>query len=113
MLHLADFRQWPSLLASSLGSSTYTLNLIPTVTNWLYYDSIYTERYMSTPSANPEGYLRAAVNNVTAFSHVDFAFAHGSGDDNVDKREAYRELYEWLTAFLDENWGRGGTVRGG
>jgi len=53
------------------------------VTNWLYYDSIYTERYMSTPSANPQGYIQAGVNNVTAFSNVDFLLAHGTGDDNV------------------------------
>lgn len=28
----------------------------------------------------------------------------------MDKREAFRELYHWLTDFLDEKWGRGGTV---
>lgn len=54
-----------------------------TVTNWLYYDSVYTERYMSTPSNNPHGYVQSAVNNVTAFGKVDFLLAHGSGDDNV------------------------------
>ena len=53
------------------------------VTNWLYYDSVYTERYMSTPSVNSQGYIRSAVNNVTAFSNVDFLLAHGTGDDNV------------------------------
>jgi dipeptidyl aminopeptidase len=53
------------------------------VTNWLYYDSIYTERYMSTPTSNPQGYVLSAVNNVTAFNGVDFLLAHGSGDDNV------------------------------
>lgn len=31
----------------------------------------------------------------------------------MDKREAYRELYEWMTDFLEEKWGRGGTVRHG
>lgn len=30
---------------------------------------------------------------------------------NMDKRGAYQELYQWMTAFLDEKWGRGGTVR--
>ena len=53
------------------------------MTNWLYYDSIYTERYMSTPEENEIGYLGSAVNNVTAFEHADFLLAHGSGDDNV------------------------------
>lgn len=53
------------------------------VTNWLYYDSIYTERYMSTPTDNMAGYISSAVNNVTAFEDSDFLLAHGSGDDNV------------------------------
>lgn len=73
---------------------------------------------------------------MTGFGKVDFALAHGSGDDNVhftntasllDKLTAnkirgwwfrlfpdadhslsrgsdYREVMEWLTAFLDEKW---------
>ncbi|OCF39775.1 dipeptidyl aminopeptidase [Kwoniella heveanensis CBS 569] len=67
-------------------SGIFTLGMaVAPVTNWLYYDSIYTERYMSTPSANELGYLTSAVNNVTSFSgdKVDFIWAHGSGDDNV------------------------------
>jgi hypothetical protein len=31
---------------------------------------------------------------------------------SMDIRGAYRELYEMMTEFLDEKWGRGGTVRG-
>jgi hypothetical protein len=53
------------------------------VTNWLFYDSIYTERYMNTPSLNVDGYNTASVLNVTAFNNVNFLLAHGSGDDNV------------------------------
>ncbi len=53
------------------------------VTSWLLYDSIYTERYMNLPSANPGGYVNASISNVTGFHHVDFLLAHGSGDDNV------------------------------
>lgn len=61
----------------------YAVSRFPAVTNWLYYDSIYTERYMSTPEENELGYVNSAVNNVTAFEHADFLLAHGSGDDNV------------------------------
>lgn len=38
---------------------------------------------MSTPSNNPDGYVRSAVNNVSAFGKLDFLLAHGTGDDNV------------------------------
>lgn len=124
-------------------SGIFTLGMaVAPVTDWRYYDSIYTERYMRTPEENPEGYERSAVNNMTGFGNADFLLAHGTGDDNVhfmnsaslvdkltqsktrgwrfrmftdsahsmDKREAYRELHEWMTEFLEEKWGRGGTV---
>ncbi|MBD3409374.1 MAG: prolyl oligopeptidase family serine peptidase [Ignavibacteriales bacterium] len=53
------------------------------VTSWRYYDNIYTERYMSTPRLNPEGYESSAV-----MTHVDnydgkLLLVHGTADDNV------------------------------
>ncbi|KAI9021768.1 dipeptidyl peptidase IV N-terminal region-domain-containing protein [Phycomyces nitens] len=53
------------------------------VTDWRFYDSFYTERYMKTPEMNPKGYIKSAVNNMTGFSNTDFLLAHGTGDDNV------------------------------
>lgn len=53
------------------------------VTNWLYYDSIYTERYMNLPKLNMDGYTNSSIQNFSAFGEVDFIWAHGSGDDNV------------------------------
>ena len=37
------------------------------VTDWRYYDSVYTERYMHMPQHNSEGYENATISNVTAF----------------------------------------------
>jgi len=54
------------------------------VTDWRYYDSVYTERYMHTPQHNPEGYDNATVSNATALSqNVRFLVMHGVADDNV------------------------------
>lgn len=54
------------------------------VTDWRFYDSIYTERYMLTPGANVRGYDNTAINNVTALSqNVRWLMMHGTGDDNV------------------------------
>ena len=54
------------------------------VTDWRFYDSIYTERYMRTPQNNPSGYEQSAISNVTALSqNVRFLMMHGTGDDNV------------------------------
>ncbi len=53
------------------------------VTNWRFYDSIYTERYMQTPQENASGY-----DENSPINHVDklkgnFLLIHGSADDNV------------------------------
>ena len=54
------------------------------VTDWRFYDSIYTERYMLTPQDNEEGYARAKVSNATALGgNVRWLMMHGTGDDNV------------------------------
>ena len=54
------------------------------VTDWRFYDSIYTERYMLTPQDNGHGYDTSAINNVTALSqNVRFLLMHGVADDNV------------------------------
>ncbi|SAM07893.1 hypothetical protein [Absidia glauca] len=53
------------------------------VTDWHYYDSIYTERYMRTPAMNTDGYQQSAVNNMTGFEHANYLLIHGTGDDNV------------------------------
>lgn len=55
------------------------------VTDWRFYDSIYTERYMKTPATNEAGYNETAVRNATGFGQIPggFAITHGLGDDNV------------------------------
>ncbi|KAH8145102.1 uncharacterized protein LAJ45_10882 [Morchella importuna] len=62
---------------------SYGMAVAP-VTDWRFYDSIYTERYMHTPQNNPNGYESSAINNVTAISqNVRFLLMHGIADDNV------------------------------
>lgn len=54
------------------------------VTDWRFYDSIYTERYMHEPSKNPKGYDESAISNATALAqNKRFLIMHGTGDDNV------------------------------
>ncbi|KAJ4296158.1 hypothetical protein N0V88_004862 [Collariella sp. IMI 366227] len=54
------------------------------VTDWRFYDSIYTERYMRTPQTNGAGYDASAITNVTALAkNVRFLMMHGVADDNV------------------------------
>lgn len=54
------------------------------VTSWLYYDSIYTERYMDTPQVNREGYLNSDLMSLSeTLRGRKYLLVHGSGDDNV------------------------------
>ena len=54
------------------------------VTDWRFYDSIYTERYMHTPQHNPSGYDNATISDVVSLSkNVKFLVMHGASDDNV------------------------------
>ena len=53
------------------------------VTNWRFYDSVYTERYMQTPQENASGYDdNSPINHVNKLKGK-YLLIHGSGDDNV------------------------------
>ena len=53
------------------------------VTNWRYYDNIYTERFMKTPQENPDGYDdNSPINHVDKFTG-NYLLIHGTADDNV------------------------------
>jgi dipeptidyl-peptidase-4 len=53
------------------------------VTNWRYYDSIYTEIYNGLPDENPKGYDENSPVNHAARLRGRLLLVHGSGDDNV------------------------------
>ena len=53
------------------------------VTNWRYYDNIYTERYMRTPQENPTGYDDNSPEKMADKLKGKFLYIHGTADDNV------------------------------
>lgn len=62
---------------------SYGMAVAP-VTDWRFYDSIYTERYMRTPQENDRGYSLSKVSNATALGeNKRFLLMHGVADDNV------------------------------
>ncbi|RFU76592.1 dipeptidyl aminopeptidase [Trichoderma arundinaceum] len=62
---------------------SYGMAVAP-VTDWRFYDSIYTERYMRTPQENDHGYAISKVSNATALGeNKRFLLMHGVADDNV------------------------------
>jgi dipeptidyl-peptidase-4 len=73
-----------SSLCLTLGADVFKLGIaVAPVTNWRFYDTVYTERYMRTPQENPGGY-----DDNSPINHADklkgkFLLIHGSADDNV------------------------------
>lgn len=53
------------------------------VTDWKYYDSIYTERYMRTPRENPDGYKSSSPLEAADKLKARLLLIHGTDDDNV------------------------------
>ena len=53
------------------------------VTDWRFYDSIYTERYMLTPQQNSEGYEVASTLSKTGGLNARLLIMSGTSDDNV------------------------------
>jgi dipeptidyl-peptidase-4 len=90
------------------------------VTSWRFYDTIYTERYMTTPQENPTGYdENSPINHVDKLKG-DFLLIHGSADDNVHLQNTMRMVealiqadkqFEWMI-YPDKNHGiYGGNTR--
>ena len=58
------------------------------VTNWRYYDNIYTERFMRTPQENAAGYDDNSPITHTAGLQGSYLIVHGTADDNVHFQNA-------------------------
>lgn len=89
-----------SSLCISKGNQVFkTAIAVAPVTNWRYYDNIYTERYMQTPQLNPKGY-----DDNSPISHVDsirgnYLIVHGTADDNVH----FQNTVEMIRKMIDKN----------
>ena len=60
------------------------------VTDWRFYDTIYTERYMRTPQENAAGYDESAPLAYADSLRGSFLLVHGTGDDNVHFQNSVR-----------------------
>ncbi|MDR1671430.1 MAG: S9 family peptidase [Alistipes sp.] len=66
------------------GADVFALAVaVAPVTNWRYYDTIYTEIYNGLPSDNPDGYDKNSPINYAELLRGKLLLVHGSGDDNV------------------------------
>ena len=68
------------------------------VTDWRNYDSIYTERYMRTPSENTDGYDKASTLNKASQLSGHLLIMHGTTDNNVHISNAMQLIQSLLSA---------------
>ncbi len=81
------------------GAEVFTMAMaVAPVTNWRFYDSIYTERYMRTPQENAAGYDdNSPINHVKSIEG-DYLLVHGSADDNVHVQNTMRMVESLVQA---------------
>ncbi|GAA4943722.1 S9 family peptidase [Algibacter agarivorans] len=74
------------------------------VTNWRFYDTIYTERYLGVPQENARGYdENSPINHVDKLKG-DFLLVHGSADDNVHLQNTMRLAEALIQADKQFDW---------
>ncbi|MFM1889206.1 MAG: hypothetical protein RL501_1493 [Bacteroidota bacterium] len=74
------------------------------VTNWRFYDSVYTERFMRTPQENPEGYDQNAPMNFAHLLKGNLLLVHGTADDNVHVQNSMRLIEALVQANKPFDW---------
>ena len=87
-------------LAITKGADVFKMAIaVAPVTNWRYYDNIYTERFMRTPKENEDGYDRNSPINFVDQLKGKYFLIHGSADDNVH----YQNSMEMISALVKAN----------
>jgi dipeptidyl-peptidase-4 len=89
-----------STLCLTKGADYFKAGIaVAPVTNWRYYDNIYTERFMRTPQENPSGYDdNSPINHVKKLKGK-YLLVHGTGDDNVHVQNSM----DLITALVNAN----------
>ncbi|OCA78221.1 peptidase S9 [Chryseobacterium contaminans] len=116
-----SFGGYMTSLAMTKGADVFKMGIaVAPVTNWRYYDSVYTERFMRTPQENPDGYDKNSPTEYAKLLNGKFLLIHGTADDNVHFQNSM-ELSEALIqnkkqfdfmAYPDKNHGiYGGQTR--
>ena len=87
-------------LGITKGADVFKMAIaVAPVTNWRYYDNIYTERFMRTPQENADGYDRNSPINFVDNVKGKYLLIHGSADDNVH----FQNTMDMTTALVKAN----------
>lgn len=95
-----SFGGYLSTLCLAKGNQQFKLAIaVAPVTNWRYYDSIYTERYNGMPQDNASGYDDNSPINHTKKIKGKYLLIHGTADDNVH----FQNSVELIKKLVENN----------
>ncbi len=84
-----SFGGYMSSLAMTKGADVFKMGIaVAPVTNWRYYDSVYTERFLRTPQENAAGYDDNSPTTYAKLLKGKYLLIHGTADDNVHFQNA-------------------------
>lgn len=96
-----SFGGFNTLMSMSEGRNVFKAGVaVAPPTNWRYYDSIYTERYMRTPKENANGYGDNPIARAEKL-HGALLICHGTADDNVHPQNSFEYAEAMVQADKD------------
>jgi len=97
-----SFGGYMTLMCLTKGDGLFKAGVaVAPISNWRYYDNIYTERNMRTPQENPQGYdENAPINFVDTFKGK-LLIIHGTADDNVHTQNTFEFTEHLVQADKD------------
>lgn len=88
------------LMSLSRGNGVFKSGIaVAPVTDWRFYDSVYTERYMRTPQQNTSGYQNSSPTTLASSLSGRLLLIHGTADDNVH----FQNTIEYTSALIKSN----------
>ena len=84
-----SFGGYCTLMSMSEGTLAFKAGVaVAAPSDWRYYDTVYTERFMRTPKENMEGYQASSAMTRASQLNGELLLIHGTADDNVHLRNA-------------------------
>lgn len=84
-----SFGGFNTLMSMSNGKPIFKAGVaVAPPTDWCFYDTVYTERYMRTPKENPDGYNDNPIQRADKL-HGALLICHGMADDNVHPQNSF------------------------
>lgn len=95
-----SFGGYTTLMSMSEGTPVFRAGVaIAAPSDWKFYDTVYTERFMRTPKENGDGYAASSAILRADKLHGSLLLIHGTADDNVH----FQNCAEYSEALVQAN----------